>query len=285
MHRNWNEGQFHNIHIQFSFNAARTSASPFPCDVVFSGLHSGSLRFIKMCHNSFYLLFNSLHGSTGCFYILKAVIFDMDGTLLDSEGMSAVATDYGFRKILGRGITSEENAQLVGRPVKKVLSQWFPENGDVIYDTGREYYNANLSSIKVYPGVKELLKKLSEMKLEMAVVTSSHRSDAETLLTMFGIRKYFSFYIGQEDTLYQKPDPEPLNLALKKIGTPGGNVLYIGDQPYDIMAAHGANIPVLGALWGSGRRELLEQYHPLALLKKPEEVLQFAIEFDKHKKQ
>lgn len=265
--------------------AGTSCISVFPFSKGYCGLYYGSLLISKVCHNSFYLLFYSLHGSTGCFCILKAVIFDMDGTLLDSEGMSAVATDYGFRKILGRGITSEENAQLVGRPVKKILSQWFPENGDMIYDVGREYYNANLSSIKVYPGVKEMLNQLSKMKLKMAVVTSSHRSDAETLLTMFGIRKYFSFYIGQEDTLYQKPDPEPLNLALEKIGSSSDSVLYIGDQPYDIMAAHGASIPVLGALWGSGRRELLEQYHPLALLKKPEEVLQFAMEFDKLTKQ
>ena len=199
----------------------------------------------------------------------------MDGTLLDSEGMSAVATDIGFREVLGRGITQEENAQLVGRPVKKVLSQWFPENGEIIYEAGRKYYNDNLSSIHVYPGIKELLTQLSHMKLEMAVVTSSHRTDAETLLRMFGIRDFFKFYVGQEDTRYQKPDPEPLLLALKKIGAASEEVLYVGDQPYDVIAAHEADIKVLGALWGSGRRELLDQYHPMALIDKPDEVLKY----------
>lgn len=201
----------------------------------------------------------------------------MDGTLLDSEGMSAIATDIGFRKVLGRGITHEENAQLVGRPVKKILSQWFPDNGDIIYEVGRKYYNDNLASIEVYPGIKELLTRLSDMKMDMAGVTSSHRTDAETLLRMFGIRDCFKFYVGQEDTMYQKPDPEPLLLALKKLGATSEQVMYIGDQPYDIIAAHEANIKVLGALWGSGKKELLEQYHPLALINKPEDVMKYVL--------
>lgn len=206
----------------------------------------------------------------GVFHIIKAVIFDMDGTLLDSEGMSAVATDYGFRRVLGRGITEEENADLIGRPVKKILSQWFPEKGDEIYETGRKYYNDNISSIRVYPGIREMLEKLSGMNLRMAVVTSSHRTDAETLLNIFGIMKYFQFYVGQEDTIYQKPDPDPLILALKKLHVKNTDCIYVGDQPYDIIAAHGAGIRPLGAVWGSGKVERMEQYHPEAILKAPD---------------
>ncbi|WP_393971203.1 HAD-IA family hydrolase [Oxyplasma meridianum] len=214
----------------------------------------------------------------GVFHIIKAVIFDMDGTLLDSEGMSAVATDYGFRRVLGRGITEEENADLIGRPVKKILSQWFPEKGDEIYETGRKYYNDNISSIRVYPGIREMLEKLSGMNLRMAVVTSSHRTDAETLLNIFGIMKYFQFYVGQEDTIYQKPDPDPLILALKKLHVKNTDCIYVGDQPYDIIAAHGAGIRPLGAVWGSGKVERMEQYHPEAILKAPEEVVKLISE-------
>jgi pyrophosphatase PpaX len=211
----------------------------------------------------------------GVFPIIKAVIFDMDGTLLDSEGMSAVATDYGFKKVLGRGITGEENAQLIGRPVKKILSQWFPDKGDEIYETGRKYYNDNISSIRIYPGVREMLEKISAMNLKMAVVTSSHRTDAETLLSIFGIMKYFQFYVGQEDTVYQKPDPDPLILALKKLQLRSTDCIYVGDQPYDIIAAHGAGIKPLGAVWGSGRAERMDQYHPEAILENPEDVVEF----------
>ena len=201
----------------------------------------------------------------------------MDGTLLDSETLSEKATNYGFMEILGREITAEEHSQLIGRPVKKILSQWFPDKGEAIYDTGRLYFNSKLSTVETYPGISEVLEKLSR-KYDLGVVTSSHRIDAQRLLTLSGLLPYIRLYVGQEDTEYQKPDPEPLNLALKRLNISSREAVYIGDQPYDIIAAHEAEIPAGAALWGSGNLERLEMYHPDRFLKKPEEIFDFIAE-------
>ena len=201
----------------------------------------------------------------------------MDGTLLDSETLSEKATNYGFMEILGREITAEEHSQLIGRPVKKILSQWFPDKGEAIYDTGRLYFNSKLSTVETYPGISEVLEKLSQ-KYDLGVVTSSHRIDAQRLLTLSGLLDYIRLYVGQEDTEYQKPDPEPLNLALKRLNISSREAVYIGDQPYDIIAAHEAEIPAGAALWGSGNLERLEMYHPDRFLKKPEEIFDFIAE-------
>ena len=209
--------------------------------------------------------------------MIRAVLFDMDGTLLDSETLSEKATNYGFMEILGRGITAEEHSQLIGRPVKKILSQWFPDKGEAIYDTGRLYFNSKLSTVETYPGISEVLEKLSQ-KYDLGVVTSSHRIDAQRLLTLSGLLPYIRLYVGQEDTEYQKPDPEPLNLALKRLNISSREAVYIGDQPYDIIAAHEAEIPAGAALWGSGNLERLEMYHPDRFLKKPEEIFDFIAE-------
>ncbi|EQB72019.1 MAG: hypothetical protein AMDU1_APLC00014G0031 [Thermoplasmatales archaeon A-plasma] len=117
--------------------------------------------------------------------MIRAVLFDLDGTLLDSETLSEKATNYGFMEILGREITAEEHSQLIGRPVKKILSQWFPDKGEAIYDTGRLYFNSKLSTVETYPGISEVLEKLSQ-KYDLGVVTSSHRIDAQRLLDTFG---------------------------------------------------------------------------------------------------
>ena len=201
----------------------------------------------------------------------------MDGTLLDSETLSEKATNYGFMEILGREITAEEHSQLIGRPVKKILSQWFPDKGEAIYDTGRLYFNSKLSTVETYPGISEVLEKLSQ-KYDLGVVTSSHRIDAQRLLTLSGLLDYIRLYVGQEDTEYQKPDPEPLNLALKRLNISSREAVYIGDQPYDIIAAHEAEIPAGAALWGSGNLERLEMYHPDRFLKNPEEIFDFIAE-------
>lgn len=204
----------------------------------------------------------------------------MDGTLLDSETLSERATNYGFMEILGREITAEEHSQLIGRPVKKILSQWFPDKGETIYDTGRLYYNSKLSTVETYPGVSEVLKKLSQ-KYYLGVVTSSHRSDAQNLLTLSGLIASIRLYVGQEDTEYQKPDPEPLNLAMKRLNVSRSEAVYIGDQPYDIIAAHEAGIPAAAALWGSGNLERLEMYHPDRFLSRPEEIFDFITELER----
>ncbi len=211
--------------------------------------------------------------------MIRAVLFDMDGTLLDSETLSERATNYGFKEILGREITPEEHLQLIGRPVKKVLSQWFPEKGDTIYDTGRMYFNSKLSTVETYPGISEVLERLSH-RYVLGVVTSSHRSDAQNLLTLSGLLAYISLYVGQEDTEYQKPDPAPLNLALKRLNISSHEAVYIGDQPYDMIAAHEAGVPAAAALWGSGNMERLEMYHPDTFLRKPEEIFDFIRQLD-----
>lgn len=203
---------------------------------------------------------------------VRAMIFDMDGTLLDSETVSGYAVNYGYRKVLGRDITPEERKQLLGRPVKKVLSQWYPEKGDEIYDTGRRYYESNFSSIAPYHGITEVISTLSE-RCRLAVVTSSHRYDAEKLLSMTGLKKYFEFYIGQEDSEHQKPDPEPVILATTKLGIEPCETMFIGDQPYDIMAAHAAGVRSVASTWGAGEEEVLKRYNPDFIFRKPAELI------------
>ncbi|EQD59568.1 Phosphoglycolate phosphatase, partial [mine drainage metagenome] len=98
----------------------------------------------------------------------------MDGTLLDSEGLSSEATDYGVHTITGRHLTEEENRSLTGKPVRKILAEWFPENSNSIYETGKEYYRTKINKIVPFPGVQGILHKLSA-KYRMAIVTSTHR--------------------------------------------------------------------------------------------------------------
>ena len=205
---------------------------------------------------------------------ISGIIFDMDGTLLDSETLSTMATNYGFEQVLGRSLTEEENAKLVGRPVKKILSQWFPDEGDRIYVTGRKYYDSRIKNIVAYPGVREMLESL-DGKVRMAVVTSSHRSDAENLLEIAGLKNHFEFFVGQEDTTYQKPDPEPVLFALRRFRLDPERCVFVGDQPYDIIAAHEAGMVAIGVVWGSGNHENLEQYRPEKIMSNPQELLAY----------
>ena len=101
----------------------------------------------------------------------------MDGTLLDSEGLSSEATDFGVHKITGRHLTEEENRSLTGKPVKKVLEEWFPDKSHSIYEVGIGYYRSRISEISSYPGINKLLDNLrSSLRLFFGFSSCCRRS-------------------------------------------------------------------------------------------------------------
>ena len=197
----------------------------------------------------------------------------MDGTLLDSEGLSSEATDFGVHKITGRHLTEEENRSLTGKPVKKVLEEWFPDKSHSIYEVGIGYYRSRISEISSYPGINKLLDNLKS-KYQMAIVTSTHREQAMEILSKVGLLEYFSFIIGQDDTVMNKPDPEPVLLAMNRLGVSKEDCIFVGDQPYDIIAAHEAGIIAAAATWGTGIKDVLEVYRPDYFLERPGDLLE-----------
>ena len=197
----------------------------------------------------------------------------MDGTLLNSEGLSSEATDFGVHSITGRHLTEEENRSLTGKPVKKVLQEWFPDKSDSIYEAGIGYYRSRMGEISSYPGINKLLDNLRS-KYKMAIVTSTHREQAMEILSKVGLLEYFSFIIGQDDTMMNKPDPEPVLLAMNRLGVTREDCIFVGDQPYDIIAAHEAGIIAAAATWGTGMKDVLEVYRPDYFLEHPGDLLE-----------
>lgn len=210
--------------------------------------------------------------------MIKALLFDCDGTLVDSETLSACATDYAFRRILKRPLTEEESKKLLGRPANKILEEWFQETGREIFEEATNYFVETMNEVKPYNGIEDMLHFFSR-KLRMAIVSSSSKEIVMRILIATKLSSYFEFIVGHEDTEKHKPNPEPILEAIKRLKIKHDECIYIGDQPYDIMAAREAGVKVIGVTWGSGNREILESYEPHIILAKPEELEK--IEFDK----
>ena len=96
----------------------------------------------------------------------------MDGTLLDSESLSTKSTELAFQEVLGRKLTGDENSRLIGRPVEKVLKNWFPDDGTEIYRVGAKHFETMVDEVAPFPGVKDMLQLTAE-HYRMALVTSS----------------------------------------------------------------------------------------------------------------
>lgn len=192
-----------------------------------------------------------------------AVIFDLDGTLLDTlddlvSAVNYILQKYGFpvrsvaaiRRFLGNGARD-----LMRRSVPESVEG---EDFEGMLSDYVEYYNAHSKiETKPYPGVLELLSELKKNGIKTAVV--SNKPD----LTVKGLcKEYFGdrldFAIGDRPDIKKKPSADPILLAMKELGCE--RAVYVGDSEVDILAAKNAKLPCVSLTWGFRDKELLEKY-------------------------
>lgn len=208
--------------------------------------------------------------------LIRVVLWDLDGTIQDSDSLAKEGTRYGFKQVLGREPTDDEFSQLVGRPVPVVYKEWFDDNlAKQILDTGTRYYQERAEQIPCYPDVPELLDELKQRGYRMGIVSSKRRFHVLKELQNKSLDILFDVIVAQEDTLQHKPHPDPLVLAASHFNSLPENCLYIGDQPSDIRAAHAARMKSIAALWGDGNYERLKPICPTMFAHTPMDVLNF----------
>ncbi|MBB3132234.1 pyrophosphatase PpaX [Paenibacillus rhizosphaerae] len=208
--------------------------------------------------------------------MITIVLWDLDGTIQDSESLAKEGTRYGFKEVLGREPTEDEFAQLVGRPVPVVYKEWFDDVlAKQILDTGTHYYQERAEQIPCYSGIPELLKELKQRGYRMGVVSSKRRFHVVNELKSKALDILFDVIIAQEDTLQHKPHPDPLLLAASRLKCSPENCVYIGDQPSDIKAADAAQMRSIAALWGEGKFERLKAIGPTMLAYTPLDIFDF----------
>jgi len=205
---------------------------------------------------------------------MTVVLWDLDGTIQDSEGLAREGTRHGFKEVLGREPTEDEFKQLMGRPVPIVYKEWFDDVlAQRIYDTGTSYYREHAEQISCYTHVPELLNELKQRGYRMGVVSAKRRFNVVRELKFKELDAFFEIVIAQEDTLLHKPDPAPLLLAANQMNVSPVNCVYIGDQPTDIEAAHSAGMQSIAALWGDGKAERLQSKRPTMMADNPADIL------------
>lgn len=192
---------------------------------------------------------------------LKAALFDLDGTLLDTRDMILTSFRYAYKSVFGEEQTppDEQLLSLIGIPLKQQMEMISPEHSaelfDAYHEKNREIHD---SMLKGFSGTAEALERIKNAGLRMAVVTSKRHMPAVKGLERMELAHYFEFVIGSDDCEEHKPNPGPLLLAAQRMELEGADCAYIGDSPYDMEAACGAGMFAVGALWGMFTQERLE---------------------------
>jgi HAD superfamily hydrolase (TIGR01549 family) len=191
----------------------------------------------------------------------KAVLLDLDGTLVDSVYQHTIAWDRALRG-LGQEIPLWELHRRIGMGGDQFVvsvcgEEWDAEHGDAARDAHSEAFSGLRDEVRPLPGVDAFLGALRERGHRVGLASSASGEDLDHFLDLLDVRERLDAWTSSEDAEASKPDPEIFAVALEKLGGPPGVV--VGDAPYDIEAAGRADLPAIGLLTGGfGEAELRE---------------------------
>jgi phosphoglycolate phosphatase len=198
---------------------------------------------------------------------LKAVLFDLDGTLVDSEKDIAEAANYTREHYGLKRVPDTTIAQYVGNGVYTLLEKSLGTTDQTqiqeAYEIFQEHYRVHLADFtRTYPGTFDLLNLLKNKNIKMGVVSNKPQEFTTSVLEKLDLAPYFEVGFGPEATTNRKPHPEPLLVALEKLGAKPHESVMVGDSIVDIQAAQAAQVKVAVLTHGYGTREVLSSANP-----------------------
>lgn len=206
--------------------------------------------------------------------MVRAVIFDLDGTLGDTFGLIIAAWNAAVRPVLGFEHSAEEVIARFGIPDTAMLRRELPEAAwEEAIARFHEHYEAEHGMAQVFAGVPEMLGELRQRGLKLGLMTGKGRRSTMTTLRQFGWSEMFEAVVTGEDTTNQKPAPDGLLLAAKQLGLRPDECVYVGDSPGDIAAGKAAGMRTLAAAWHTVYVEQLPQCGADAIVRTPSAVV------------
>lgn len=203
---------------------------------------------------------------------IRAVLFDLDGTLVDSSWLIAEAFRHACRTVLGREITEAEVLADWGAPAPVRFSNIDPARVQELVDVYVSYYEVHLRRVRLFPGVRETLEDLAARRCRMAIVTSKGRGRTQQTLQALDLVRFFGAVVDVQDIQFPKPSPDAILIALRRLGSRREEALMVGDSPLDIEAARAAGVQSAAAMWGTWEADALRAARPDHKLQSPAEV-------------
>lgn len=217
--------------------------------------------------------------------MIKLVIFDLDGTLLDTRADIADACNHALRMCGYPERKLEEYNMLVGRGILNLFRGALPEearNEETVMRMKEifvPYYNEHIDNLtKPYDGIMKMLDSLTEAGIHLAIASNKYQAGTELLASKYFKSHRFSSILGQRDGKPIKPDPGIIMEAMEAIpGIRLDDIVYCGDSDVDMQTGINAGVRTIGVTWGFRTRDELSAYKPWLMVEKPEEITLAAI--------
>jgi pyrophosphatase PpaX len=215
--------------------------------------------------------------------VKRLVLFDLDGTLIDTTELILQSFAHAFERHLpGRLPVRADLIATFGRSLPAALLELAILNGaadpqalaDEMLVTYRDFQRVHHDTlIQSFEGIPPLLDGLSSRGYRLGVVTSKMQHFARHGMRLFDLEKYFDVAVFHDDVTRHKPDPEPLLEAARRAGVPGSEAVYIGDSIHDVVAGRAAGMTTVAVLWGPFDAEVLEAVTPDHIVTTPDALL------------
>lgn len=209
--------------------------------------------------------------------MIQAVIFDLDGTLLNTLQDLYLCTNQVLKNYHCPEKSMDEVRSYLGNGIKALLEKALPEQQkhllDAVYDQFLLLYEKHKADhTKPYPHILSLLNILKQKKMKMAIVSNKIDSAVKELcIPLFG--EYLSVMLGETPTRLKKPNPDMVYEALKQLQVDKDQALFVGDSETDVLTAKNANMRVCGVSWGFRGKDVLKQLNVDFLIDEPMELL------------
>ncbi len=193
--------------------------------------------------------------------MLPALLFDLDGTLVDSIELILGSARHAFIGFHGHAPSDEEWRASIGRPLQAVLREYASsdDEADHLLTRYREYQLVHHDRLmRAYDGIVATVRGFARAGHPMAIVTSKADWLALRALEFVGVADLFPVIVGCDTCVNHKPHPEPVENALARLGVTADNAIFVGDSPHDIESGRAAQVYTIGVTWGASNRAEME---------------------------
>ena len=182
---------------------------------------------------------------------IKAVLFDFDGTIMDTNTIILKSWQHTYQTVLGHDPDKAEILSTFGEPLEETMQKLFPDRDlaemvNVYRSYQRHIYQ---DDIVMFPGTREVIEELKARGYLVAIVTSRFWSSTQQGLYKFDINEMIDAVVSAEDTTIHKPDPTPCLLCLEKLGIAADEAIMVGDSKFDILCARNAGVKSVLVSW------------------------------------
>ena len=184
----------------------------------------------------------------------EAVVFDVDGTLIDTEKAILCSLQRTLKEEMNREYPLAELTFVLGIPGTASLQQLGVRNVDGLLHKWDLYMRDFCDEIHVFTGIEPVLNELRRLGIKTGIVTSKTRQELIADLSPFQLARFFSYTVCADDTRKHKPEPEPLLKLMEVADIRPERAVYIGDTLYDLQTAQGAGVDSGLALWGANNK-------------------------------